>query len=97
MPSWLQIEYKAGKPISIGQFTLIPFTQSWQVRPGRLPGGLSWNRPASIMVQDQNGHDTNLPIPDPTRRIILSLLGMCLGAVGLLWVITYSQKRLAKE
>lgn len=97
MPACPQAEYRAGKPISTGKYTLIPITKSWQVRIGRFPGGLIWNRPSSILVQDPGGVETNLPIPDPTRRIILSLLGLCIGAAGLLWVISRNQMHLAKE
>ncbi len=86
----LTFEYKAGPPIQARDKTLTPFIKTWRLQAPGSPGGLTWNRPASVLVHSADGQEQVLPIPDLTRRVIWSLLGACLGAailVGLISII----------
>ena len=63
----------------IGRADVSLETRAWRVR---LPfGGLVWNRPAAVIVQ-QEGAERRLPIHDVTRRCQVALL-----AAGLVWLL----------
>ena len=58
---------------------LVPAARSFLLRlPGEY-GGLVWNRPAGIRVEDESGARW-IPIIDSTRRIQLGLLAAGIGA-----------------
>jgi hypothetical protein len=81
-------EYRAGDEIQAGDKILTPFVKTWRLQfPGR-SGGIVWNRSDSVLVRTPEGQEQVIPIPDLTRRVICSLLGACLGAVMLVWLIT---------
>jgi hypothetical protein len=88
MPGPLSFEYHAGDEIQVGDKILTPFVKTWRLQfPGR-SGGIIWSRPASVVARTPDGQDQVILIPDITRRVICSLLGACLGAVALIWLIT---------
>jgi hypothetical protein len=84
----LSFEYHAGDEIQAGDKTLTPFVKSWRLQLPGQSGGMVWNRPASVFVRAPDGQEQIIPIHDLTRRVICSLLGVCLGAVVLVWLIT---------
>lgn len=57
--------------------------------PG-LSGGLVWNRPSGVLV-DENGEQATIETPDVTRRIQWTLLG--LGAAAALAIAFGSRRR----
>ena len=64
---------QAGAPVAHHDRTLIPMTRSFLLRlPGDF-GGLVWNRPVGVRVQDPSGARW-LRITDPTRRIQVGIL-----------------------
>ncbi|HLX57854.1 MAG TPA: hypothetical protein VKR83_12590 [Ktedonobacteraceae bacterium] len=66
----LQVNTSRGKPIATRYGQVIPVTRAMKVRwPG---GGLTWNRPAAIEVQ-QGQTWRRVPIKDTTSRIIFSI------------------------
>ncbi|HJW91218.1 MAG TPA: hypothetical protein VJ436_11315 [Anaerolineales bacterium] len=81
----IQFETRAGEAIYSGPLTLIPLVHSLRIRFPRMRGGLVWNRPASIVVRDAEGGEHALPVPDPTRRAQLVLLGSGLVGALLIW------------
>lgn len=65
-----QWKIEDGEPIAVGARTLTPQTRVLSVR---LPfGGYIWNRPAAVLVEE-NGRSQRLPIPDPTRIILIAV------------------------
>ncbi len=60
-----------GKPLKIGDLTVIPEARSLIVRWPH--GGFVWNRPVAIIVQ-RHGETRRLPIADVTRRLEMTLL-----------------------
>jgi hypothetical protein len=86
---FLNYEQKAGDPITVGDFRIVPFSQTLRVQfPGRWMGGLIWNRPASVLVTSREGQEQVLPVHDVTRRVQFSLLGACI-LVALLFPIIF--------
>jgi hypothetical protein len=93
MPRQLTFERRAGEGITAHGRVLTPITRTWSMRsPGR-DFRLTWNRPEAVLVREQNGQERILPIPDYTRRIILSLISACLGAAVLAWVVIRMKRR----
>jgi hypothetical protein len=83
----LQVETRAGDPIPAGDMMIIPMAKSTQIRFPGLPGGIIWNRPASVVVQTSAGQEYVLPVRDITRRIQFALLGGGLIGIFLTWLI----------
>ncbi len=83
----LDYETKAGAPIQAGDVKLIPLAKSVKIAPPGMFGGLVWNRPAAVIVQQPDGQETVLPIQDVTRQAQIALLAM--GALGslLIWLM----------
>lgn len=93
MPGLLNPEYQAGKEIQVDDVTLTPFVKTWRLHsPGR-PAGFIWSKPASVLVHGANGEEQIVPIPDLTWRLIGSLIGACLGAAVLIWIISKAARR----
>jgi hypothetical protein len=92
MPGRLTCEYQAGEEIQAGEQTLMPFSKVWRFQA---PGGrfsMTWNRPAAVLARAASGEEQILPIPDLTRRIIFSLLGVCVGAALLAGILSKLKK-----
>jgi hypothetical protein len=84
----LNSEYQAGQEVQYGKWTILPFAKTWHWRS---PGGhqaIVWNRPASLWVRSETGDEEIIQIPDMTRRVVLSLVGVCLGAVLVVWALS---------
>lgn len=68
-----------GRPIEALGRTLVPVTSALCLRaPGGL-GGLVWNRPAGVRIEDTEGSHW-LPVRDRTRELQWLLLGVGLAA-----------------
>jgi hypothetical protein len=87
----MSFEYQAGQEIQTGERSLVPFVKIWRFKFPNGRGALTWNRPASVLVRTSNGQEHILPVPDLTRRIILSLISACLGSLILFWIVTKIQ------
>ncbi len=76
----LAIETRTGAPIAAGEVRLVPVARSWRLETGW--GGLVWNRPAGVLVEQAGVTPEGsrrsrgmVPIRDWTRRWQLALLG----------------------
>jgi hypothetical protein len=77
-------ETQSGKPISVGQTTVTPKSQSLSIR---FPyGGFVWNRPVSVAVE-REGRTEEIPIVDVTRMalIAVTVAGFALAIIGRMW------------
>jgi len=88
MTNFLNVEVRAGDPIAIGDRTVTPFAQSFQIKFPGMNGGLIWNRPVSILVQTNEGEECVLAVPDVTRQLIWTLAAMSIITALLGWLIT---------
>ena len=86
--SLFEIENRAGRPIVMEEMRIIPIARSLRVNIPGLPGGLVWNRPASVVVQTEAGQETILPVRDVTRQVQLALFAGTLVGMLSLWLAT---------
>lgn len=86
-------ETKAGKPITFGGTTIVPFAHSIQVKLPFVPGGVVWNRPVAVAVQTTQGQEYILPIQDVTRQILLSLIGASIISAILIFFLSQKSSR----
>ena len=76
MPFKFETEYHKGKTYESNnrKITLFSKSTSWFF-PGN-SGGVIWNRPANILVEDHDGEETILPVTDVTRRNLWVIFGI---------------------
>lgn len=92
----LRIRTLQGRPIIVGERQIIPVVRSIFLAAGRPGGpfaaGLVRNRPVAVL-EIQHGQSRRTPIPDPTRRVLLALMGagctLMLGA----WYLRRRRRR----
>lgn len=83
----ITFEIQAGKPIRAGKVRLIPFSKVLKIRLPGFPGGLVWNRPASLLTVSADGQEQVIPVLDLTRNVQLFILaGGFLGGL-MIWFI----------
>ena len=63
----------AGQPVTVNDITVTPLAQTLTVRWPQ--GGLAWNRPVALLVQQADTQQRRVPITDVTRLVQLALLG----------------------
>jgi hypothetical protein len=80
------IENRAGAPIQAGDRRITPFNQVLMLKIPGLAGGLIWNRPHAILVQEADGTETVIPVTDITRQAQVLLLAAGLLAGFLIWL-----------
>ena len=90
---WVSMETSAGKSIQAGKATITPFATSLRISPPKLPFGMIWNRPASILIQSADGQEEVQQIPDITRQVLWGLLGMTLVMAALMWIFNRKQSQ----
>jgi len=89
----IQINTQAGKPVMAGDTKITPFSQSVRLMiPGQLIGFI-YNRPVSLLATSPDGQEQVIPIPDVTRRVQFSLLGIAFAWVMLLITLKFILKR----
>ena len=87
MTELVNVEINAGEPLALGMRTITPFAQSVQFKLPGSTGGLIWNRPVSVLVQEGSGEEHVLSVPDVTRQTIWALWGGSLFMVLIGWLI----------
>jgi hypothetical protein len=93
MTEFLNVEIRAGQPVQVGKRTLTPFAQSFQLTFPGWVGGLIWNRPVSVLVQDEDEQEEVIPIPDVTRQTIWALAGVSLILMLVSWMLVKLYRR----
>ncbi len=85
----LQIEYRCGQPVKHHGRILTPFNRVVSLRFAGRSFGAVWNKPSSLLVQQPDGSEQILPIPDPTRRTMIVILasGLFIWLIARLWVV----------
>ncbi len=83
MMQLIQKETHLGDPIVVGERTITPQSQAVTVR---FPiGGFVWNRPTAVRVS-KNNQITIIPITDPTRLVLWTLMGVGVFVSLLVWL-----------
>ena len=93
MSNLISSETRTGQSISTHGFKLTPFSRSLTLRIPGMNGGLIWNRPASVLVQAEDGQEFVLPVIDFTRQVQWTLYGLALGACLLFWLLFRKQSK----
>ena len=82
----------AGEPVTAGDMKIYPVARSYRLNfpPGH--GGIVWNRPRSVIVEDAMGRRQIIPIRDYTRRMQIVILAAGLVTSLLTWLIFRNSK-----
>jgi len=87
--AFIQTENRAGKPIEVDDYKIIPIEKSSRIQPPGMWGVLRWHRPSAVVVQHPGSIDEVIEIQDPTRKAQLVLLGV--GLIGSLILILFNK------
>lgn len=77
----------AGEPVNVGDVKVYPVSRSYRLNFPRAKGGISWNRPLGIIVEDQAGGRQVLPVEDQTRRFQIMILSAGFLATLFTWLV----------
>jgi hypothetical protein len=81
-------ENRAGKPVKVADYHLIPIEQMKQIQPPGRWGILVWQHPAAVVVQHPDAPDEVIKIQDPTRQAHIFLLSLGLVVSIILLLLT---------
>ncbi len=84
----IQFTLQTGAPIHIGSTTITVRSRVLRILLPRVSGGLVWNRPVSLRVQNADGTEQELPVRDVTRLAQWTLMGL-----GVLCLLIAVRKR----
>jgi hypothetical protein len=96
--AWIS-ETAPGQTIRAGGRTITPFAHTLGLRmPASNRGAAQWTwmRPVSVLVVDEDGRETILPVVNITRRVTWSLYGICAAlalAAGFFQLLNWSKRR----
>lgn len=91
-------ETSAGEPVQVNNLTVYPVARSYRINMPGTRGGVVWNRPLAVIVEDNQGTRQVLAVIDRTRRLQIAILGAGLVITLLTWLIfRNSRKPITKE
>ena len=77
----------AGEPVKVDDLTVYPVARSYRIDFPDAKGGIVWNRPLAVIVEDADGNRQILPVIDRTRQLqILIFTAGFLGTI-LTWLL----------
>jgi hypothetical protein len=77
----------SGEPIIVGDLNVFPVARSYRINFPKDRGGVLWNRPLAVIVEDQHGSRQIIPVPDKTRRLQMAILAAGLFGSFFAWMI----------
>ena len=77
----------AGEPITVGNLKVFPVARSYRMNFPGGQGGMLWNRPLGVIVEDQQGKRQTIPVRDKTRRMQVAILAAGFLGSLLAWMI----------
>ena len=77
----------AGEPVQVGEARVYPVARSYMVNLPGGRGGIAWNKPLAVIVEDSQGKRQIIPVHDRTRRLQVAILASGLVASLLTWAI----------
>lgn len=78
---------RAGEPVEVNDLTIYPVARSYRVNMPGARGGIIWNRPMAVIVEDPAGHRQVIPIVDRTRQLQIAILSAGMLGTLLTWLI----------
>ncbi len=76
-----------GEPVRVGEMHIYPIARSYIVNLPAVKGGIVWNRPLAVIVEDSRGKRQIIPVHDQTRRLQVAFLAAGLIGAFLTWAI----------
>jgi len=76
-----------GEPVAVSNFKVYPVAHSYQVKMPGANGGIIWNRPVAVIVEDSEGNKQVLPVTDVTRWLQVAIVAAGFFGVILSWLI----------
>ena len=76
-----------GDPIEVNNLTVYPVARSYQLRIPGMHGGIMWNRPLAVIVEEAGGKREVLPVHDCTRQLQIAILGAGIITSLLTWLV----------
>jgi hypothetical protein len=90
---FVQRETRAGEVIQVNGARLLPFSHVFRLRLPGMHGGLTWNRPAGVLIVGDDGQEVMLPVRDETRRLQFGFLGAALITVLIISIFVQFKDR----
>jgi hypothetical protein len=78
---------QAGEPINAGEMNIYPVARSYRIDFPAARGGIVWNRPLAVIVEDPHGSRKIIPIQDRTRQLQVAMLAAGFFGTLLTWLI----------
>ncbi len=76
----------AGKPVNAGEVIIYPVARSYRINFPAARGGIVWNRPLAVIVEDSSGSRQIIPIQDRTRQLQIAFLAAGFFGTLLIWL-----------
>ena len=93
MSSLIQIETHWGKPLQSNGRKIIVQSRALQINLPFVNGGLTWNRPVSVLVLSNDEPDQVLPVRDVTRMVLVLLFINGIVSAGVASIILLRRAR----
>ena len=77
----------AGEPVIVGEVSVYPVARSYRINFPAARGGIVWNRPLAVIVEDSSGSRQIIPIQDRTRQLQIAFLAAGFFGTLLIWLI----------
>ncbi len=93
--SLIHSENRAGKPVTVADYHIIPIERTLRIQPPGMWGVLLWRRPSAVVIQHPDASDEVIEIHDSTReaQIFLLALGLVISFIILLIKGPSSERR----
>ena len=78
---------RAGEPVEVNDLTIYPVARSYRVNLPGVRGGIIWNRPVAVIVEDSDGNRYRLQVIDRTRQLQIAIFSAGLLGTLLTWLI----------
>lgn len=87
----------AGEPVTAGDVKIYPVARSYRINFPSGHGGIVWNRPRSVIVEDSMGRRQIIPIHDYTRRLQIGILSAGIIISLLTWLVFRNSRSIKGE
>jgi len=86
-----------GDPVEVNEVTIYPVARSYRINLPGVRGGIIWNKPLAVIVEDSNGNRQVLPVPDRTRQLQIAIFYAGLIGTLLTWLIFRKSRKTEKK
>jgi hypothetical protein len=77
----------AGDPIEVNDLTVYPIARSYRINVPKVHGGILWNKPLAVMVEDSLGNRQVIPVVDRTRLLQIAIFSAGFIFTMLTWFV----------